>query len=111
MAIVILKDSTEIFYKDWGKGRPIVFHQGVVGDYAITFREKKQHLVVPVISVAATLDPRDAIHIGHWTGGGEVARNRSGRVAKAALISAVPPVRSDTNTLLSSKRSGFEPRV
>jgi non-heme chloroperoxidase len=72
MNTIKMKDGTEIFYKDWGAGQPIVFHHGW-----------------PLTADDWDLDLRDAIHVGHSTGGGEVARyvarHAQGRVAKAVL--------------------------
>ena len=75
MPTITTRDGTDIFYRDWGSGQPIVFSRGW-----------------PL----SADDWENAIHVGHSTGGGEVARylGRHGesRVTKAALISAVPPL-------------------
>lgn len=132
MPVITVKDGTEIFYKDWGRGQPIVFHHGwplsaddwdaqmmfFLGEgYRVIAHDRRGHgrstqtangnemdtYAADVIELARALDLRDAIHVGHSTGGGEVARYvaraEPGRVAKAALISAVPPimVKSDKN--------------
>jgi non-heme chloroperoxidase len=120
-------DGTEIFYKDWGKGQPIVFHHGwplSADDWdaqMIYFLEKGFRVIghgrssqtdvgnemdtyaADVAALAKHLDLKNAVHIGHSTGGGEavhyVAKHGKGRVAKLVLIGAVPPimVKSDKN--------------
>jgi non-heme chloroperoxidase len=119
------KDGTEIYYKDWGSGQPIVFHHGwplssddwdaqmmffLSQGYRVIAHDRRGHgrssqtatgnemdtYAADVAQLAAHLGLRNAIHIGHSTGGGEVARyvarHGAGRVAKAVLIGAVPPV-------------------
>ena len=125
-------DGTQIYYKDWGKGQPIVFHHGwplsaddwdaqmmffLSQGYRVIAHDRRGHgrssqtetgnemdtYAADVAALAEHLDLRNAVHIGHSTGGGEVARyvarHGAGRVAKAVLIGAVPPimVKSDKN--------------
>jgi non-heme chloroperoxidase len=125
MNFVTTKDGTRIFYKDWGSGQPLVFHHGwpLSSDdwdaqlmffqsqgFRVIAHDRRGHgrssqtfggnemdtYAADVAALVEQLDLRDAIHIGHSTGGGEVARYVAryggGRVAKAVLIGAVPPV-------------------
>ncbi|HEY0926303.1 alpha/beta hydrolase, partial [Brevundimonas sp.] len=127
MPFITTDDGTEIFYKDWGTGQPLVFHHGwplsaddwdaqmlfFLGQgYRVIAHDRRGHgrstqtdngnemdtYAADVAALAKHLDLRDAVHIGHSTGGGEVARyvarhgEPDGRVAKAVLIGAVPPL-------------------
>jgi non-heme chloroperoxidase len=118
-------DGVEIFYNDWGTGRPVVFSHGwpLSADafedqmfflarrgYRCIAHDRRGHgrseqtwngndldrYADDLAALAEHLDLRDAVHVGHSTGGGEVARyigrHGTGRVSKAALIGAIPPL-------------------
>jgi non-heme chloroperoxidase len=125
MAEITTKDGTEIYYKDWGSGPPVVFSHGwpltadawdpqMVFLAAQGFRciahDRRGHgrssqpydgnemdtYADDLASLTTALDLHGAVHVGHSTGGGEVARyigrHGTSRVAKAVLIGAVPPL-------------------
>jgi non-heme chloroperoxidase len=125
MATITIKDGTEIYYKDWGTGQPVVFSHGwplsadAFEDQMIFLADRGYRCIAhdrrghgrssqpwdgnemntyadDLATLVESLDVKNAIHVGHSTGGGEVARyiGRHGtkRVAKAVLISAVPPL-------------------
>jgi non-heme chloroperoxidase len=138
MSMIKAKDGTRIFYKDWGKGQPVVFSHGwplsadawdeqlfflASNGYRAIAHDRRGHgrseqpwdgndmntYADDLAALVETLGLRDAIHVGHSTGGGEVARyiGRHGtrRVAKAVLVGAVPPL-----MLKSSANPGGLPR-
>jgi non-heme chloroperoxidase len=131
MSTIKVKDGTEIYYKDWGTGQPIVFHHGwpLSGDdwdaqmmfflnhgFRVIAHDRRGHgrstqastghdmdtYAADVAELTQKLDLKNAIHIGHSTGGGEVihyvAKHGKGRVAKAVLISAVTPIMVQSST-------------
>jgi len=155
MPTITTRDGVEIFYKDWGAGQPIVFSHGwplsaddwdaqmlffLGKGFRVIAHDRRghgrssqvgdghdmDHYADDLAALTAHLDLRNAIHIGHSTGGGEVThylgRHGESRAAKAALISAVPPlmvkteanpkglpkkVFDDFQAALAANRSGF----
>jgi len=133
MSIIETKDGTKIYYKDWGKGQPIVFSHGWPlsadeWDAQMTYfstrgfrciaHDRRGHgrstqtfdhndmdtYADDLMELTERLDLKNAIHVGHSTGGGEVARyfgrhgagRAKGRIAKLVLIGAVTPVMGKT---------------
>ena len=125
MPTITTRDGTEIFFKDWGEGQAVVFSHGwplsaddwdpqmmffLSKGFRVIAHDRRghgrssqgadghdmDHYADDLAAVTEHLNLRDAVHVGHSTGGGEVvhyiARHGSGRVAKAAIISAVPPI-------------------
>jgi non-heme chloroperoxidase len=125
MPSITTKDGTQIYYKDWGAGQPVVFSHGwplsadAWDDQMLFLAERGYRCIAhdrrghgrsdqpwngndmdtyadDLAALTEALNLKDAIHVGHSTGGGEVARyiGRHGtkRVAKAVLVSAVPPL-------------------
>jgi non-heme chloroperoxidase len=130
MPTIETTDGTEIFYKDWGSGPPLMFHHGWPlssddWDSQLMFFSERgfrviahdrrghgrsaqtsdghdmDHYAADAAAVVEHLDLRDTVHIGHSTGGGEVARyvarHGAGLVSKAVLIGAVPPLMLQTD--------------
>src|SRR6202166_4686672 len=129
MSFIKTKDGVEIFYKDWGTGQPIVFSHGwplsaddwdnqmlffLSKGYRVIAHDRRghgrstqvadghdmDHYADDLAALTTHLDLKNAIHVGHSTGGGEVvrylARHGESRVSKAVIIAAVPPLMVQT---------------
>jgi non-heme chloroperoxidase len=131
MSFITTRDETRIFYKDWGSGQPIVFSHGwplsaddwdnqmlffLQKGYRVIAHDRRGHgrssqtsggndmdtYADDLAALTEALDLKNALHVGHSTGGGEVARylgrHGTGRAAKGVLVSAITPTMLKTAT-------------
>ncbi|WP_119461251.1 alpha/beta fold hydrolase [Rhodospirillaceae bacterium SYSU D60014] len=125
MTTITTNDGTQIYYKDWGTGQPVVFSHGwpltadawedqmmflASNGYRCIAHDRRGHgrssqpwngndmdtYADDLATLVEALDLTDAVHVGHSTGGGEVARyigrHGTNRVAKAVLVNGIPPL-------------------
>ena len=131
MSTITTQDGTQLYYKDWGSGQPVVFSHGwplnadawesqmvflASNGYRCIAHDRRGHgrssqpsggnemdtYADDLATLIEELDLKDAVMIGHSTGGGEVTRyigrHGTSRVAKAVLVGAVPPLMLKTDT-------------
>src|ERR1700744_2245597 len=126
MSTLKTKDGVSLYYKDWGKGQPFVFSHGwplscdawedqmmflAEQGYRVVAHDRRGHgrssqpwngnemdtYADDLAAVVEALDLKDAVHVGHSTGGGEGGRHGTKRVKKAVLVGAVTPLMLKTD--------------